>query len=285
MAFSWDGLMEQLGECKKATIAANRAGDKGVEQAQSKINAMTARLAETTYEHQKEMEEMERLSNGQLRDVEAKAEKESRSVREGKEKAVARIKAAEERKIKAEAQSKSLEIQMRELCKMIDQQARDSDTKCLEIQRRTDSQVEKITKTADKRVEDLSAFAEDVRLGALGSMEEMQGQHARGITKSDERATVRSRFQEMCTLTKMLEEHKMSQKAYEESKARIMGTWHAEWDKSTATPTNAKSNPLTPLSANCLSSVNDTPNQQNIPVEDILKSNLVSSNMLNKLDL
>lgn len=267
--------MEELCKCEKETIAVKRTGNKGVEQAQAKINAMTTRLAETTLDHEKEMEEMGNLSNKQLRDVEAKAEKEARVFIEAHEEAVSRIQAAEARKTKAEAEAKVLEMQMRELWKMIDQQASDVDAKCAEIKRRTDEQVTQINVAADKRVSDLSSFAEDVRSGTLATIDELQGLHERGIGGSDERAAVRSKFHEMLGLTKMLEDRKMTQSEYEDARSKVLGTWHSEWDKSqqsTASPKN--SNPMTPLSASLSS--NDKPSTE----EDILRSHLLS-----KLDI
>ena len=89
MAFSWDGLIQQLVECEKLTLTAKRAGDKGLEQAQAKINMMTTRLAETTIAHEEEMQEMETLSNRQLREIEAKSGKEKEVFQKAKEKAAA----------------------------------------------------------------------------------------------------------------------------------------------------------------------------------------------------
>merc|ERR1719359_2549324 len=101
------------------------------------------------------------------------------------------------------------------------------------MSKNTDDKVEsKITGT-NQRVNDLSTFASEVLQAAHDSMEIMQTQHKDSIMKADQRTDSRSRFQEMCALSKMRGDLKMSPKEYEDAKMNLMKTWQRQWTPST----------------------------------------------------
>merc|ERR1719161_1998802 len=105
----------------------------------------------------------------------------------------------------------------------------EADKVCRDLAKSTDNKVEEKIGSTNQRVNDLSQFASEVLAAAHDSMEVLQNQHKDAIKKSDERTDSRSRFQEMCALSKMRGDLKMSHKEYEDAKVNLMSTWQKQW--------------------------------------------------------
>jgi chromosome segregation ATPase len=241
---AWGYLLEQLSNCEKARTVAERTGQKGVEQAEAKIMAVTQRIAEVQMEFEKQLQEVRDTSEDQLQEVRTKAEKEVAKAQATQEKAEERIAKADERRTKAEQRSKELEKQVRKLCLQLDMNEQEAERICKEMSQTTDDKVEAKINSTNQRVNDLSQFASEVLQAAHDSMEIMQNQHKDSIKKADERTDSRSRFQEMCALSKMRGDLKMSHKEYEDAKHGLMSTWQRQWTPSA----RAQFNPPTFLS-------------------------------------
>merc|ERR1719161_2271347 len=108
----------------------------------------------------------------------------------------------------------------------------EADKVCRDLAKSTDNKVEEKIGSTNQRVNDLSQFASEVLAAAHDSMEVLQNQHKDAIKKSDERTDSRSRFQEMCALSKMRGDLKMSHKEYEDAKGNLMTTWQKQWSPS-----------------------------------------------------
>merc|ERR1719446_849154 len=96
----------------------------------------------------------------------------------------------------------------------------------------TDMKVENKISATNQRVNDLSQFASEVLSAAHDSMEVLQNQHKDAIKKADDRTDGRSKFQEMCALSKMRGDLKMSHKEYGDAKQNLMSTWQKQWSPS-----------------------------------------------------
>jgi len=226
---AWGYLLEQLSNCEKARIVAERTGQKGVEQAEAKIMAVTQRIAEVQMEFEKQLQEVRDTSEDQLQEVRTKAEKEVAKAKVNQEKAEERIARADERRTRAEQRSKELEKQVRKLCLQLDMNEQEAERICSEMTATTDQKVVSKINATNQRVNDLSQFASEVLSAADHSMEIMQGNHKDSIKKADGRTDSRSRFREMCALSKMRGDLKMSHKEYEDAKQDLMGTWQKQW--------------------------------------------------------
>lgn len=208
---------------------AERTGQKGVEQAEAKIMAVTQRIAEVQMEFEKQLQEVRDTSEEQLQEVRTKAEKEVAKAKVSQEKAEERIAKADARRMQAEQRSKELEKQVRTLCKQLDMNEQEAERICGDMAKMTDMKVENKISATNQRVNDLSQFASEVLSAAHDSMEVLQNQHKDAIKKADDRTDGRSKFQEMCALSKMRGDLKMSHKEYEESKLDLMKTWQSQW--------------------------------------------------------
>lgn len=229
---AWGYLLEQLSNCEKARTVAERTGQKGVEQAEAKIMAVTQRIAEVQLEFEKQLQEVRDTSSDQLDEVRSKAEKEVAKAKVAQENAEVRIAKAEERRMAAEQKSKELEKEVRKLCLQLDMNEQEAERICRDMAKATDEKVELKITTTNQRVNDLSQFAAEVLAAAHDSMEVLQNQHKDAIKKADDRTDSRSRFQEMCALSKMRGDLKMSHKEYEDAKQNLMTTWQKQWSPS-----------------------------------------------------
>merc|ERR1719161_1807840 len=108
----------------------------------------------------------------------------------------------------------------------------EADKVCRDLAKSTDNKVEEKISSTNQRVNDLSQFASEVLAAAHDSMEVLQNQHKDAIKKADDRTDGRSRFQEMCALSKMRGDLKMSHKEYEDAKTNLMSTWQKQWSPS-----------------------------------------------------
>lgn len=248
---AWDSVLEQLASCEKARFSAERAGQQGVRHAEAKIAAVTERLAEVQEEHEKQMAAVLAQNEEQLLDVMVRAERECAVAQEGTKIADDRIQKAEERGLAAINRGRELEKQVRKMCATIDQMEQNCVRRNAETHKAVDSKVEMVLKSANHRVNDLSQLAVEVQQAALDSMDMMQIKHKETVLRSDTRTESRSRFQEVCALSKMRTDQKMSHHDYEGAKRDLMDSWFKQWSPvpgSTATP-NSGGRFFSPLGA------------------------------------
>jgi hypothetical protein len=249
MTTTWNGLLEQLAQAEKAKKAAERTGEQGILLAEAKIANVTHKVSEMTTAHEKELADIRFRHDEQLLDAKMKGDLEVETSTSARLKAEARIEIAEVRRIKAEQEAKVLEGLIRQLCSELDQQQQQCEAKCVELRDKTDQKVERVLGLANQRVSDLSHFASDVQEAASTTIK-MLDQHMEGISRCYGRAEERSQFQEMCALTKMQSDHKMSKKDYEDAKGKLINSWNSQWDKNTAIPSPGSTSlggTLTPL--------------------------------------
>lgn len=185
------------------------------------------------------MQEVRDQSEDQVQEVRTKAESEIARAKANQEKADNRIAKADARRMAAEKRSKELEKQIRKACLQLDMNEQEADRICREVAKNTDNKIEIKINGTNQRVNDLSQFAAEVLQASHDSLEIMHNQHKAAIGKADERTDSRSRFQEMCALSKMRGELKMSHTEYYFAKQELMTTWQKQWapsERATFTP-------------------------------------------------
>merc|ERR1719331_3153314 len=129
---------------------------------------------------------------------------------------------------KAERHANNLEAKVEQLGELLEKRAEESQQRCQRCEREHQDRVERISAQCNQRVNDMSDLCKEVQEAAASSMDIMTGEHSEQLTRADMRAEGRSRFQELCSLSKMRGDLQLSQREYETAREDLTDLWHSQ---------------------------------------------------------
>lgn len=225
---TYTDLLEQLTSSEKARFAAERQAEQNVRQAEAKVTALTQRLAEMRRANEQQLRELRAHCEKKLRDTASKAKQQVNDAEQARACQEGKAQAAEERMEKAEKHTANLEVKVQELDTKIQNKSYDVNEVCQRLEREAEDRIERISAQCNQRVNDMSQLCQEVQQAAASSMDIMAGEHSEQLTRADMRAEGRSRFRELCHLSKQRGDLQMSQREYESARADLTELWHKQ---------------------------------------------------------
>lgn len=223
---TYSDLLDQLTASEKARFAAERLAEQAVRQAEAKVTALTQRLAEMRRSNEQHLKELRATCEKKLRDTAAKARQAVNAAEQARSDAEGQAAVAEERMEKSERHSNNLEAKVQQLSELSKQRAEEQKMRTERQTRIAEERLERINGQCTQRVNDMSELCKEVQEAAATSLDIMTGEHQEQLTRADMRAEGRSRFQELCNLSKMRGDLELSQKEYETVRSDLTDLWH-----------------------------------------------------------
>lgn len=225
---TYNDLLEQLTSSEKARFAAERAAEQSVRQAEAKVTALTQRLAEMRRSNEQTTRTLRAQCEKMLRDTAAKARQAVQDAEQARCNSEGKAAIAEERMEKAERHTNNLEAKVEQLGNLLSRQAHEAEERCQRQERTAEDRIERISAQCNQRINDISELCKEVQEAAASSMDIMAGEHQEQLTRADMRAEGRSRFQELCSLSKMRGDLQLSQREYETARSDLTDLWHSQ---------------------------------------------------------
>merc|ERR1712118_576248 len=135
---------------------------------------------------------------------------------------------AEERMDKADRHQINLVAKVEQLSNRLARQIEEAQGRCQRQEREAERRLESVSSQCNQRVNDMTEFCKEVQGAAASSMDVMTTEHQEQLTRADMRAEGRSRFQELCTLSKMRGDLELSQRDYETARSDLTDLWRRQ---------------------------------------------------------
>eukprot|EP00746_Dinoflagellata_sp_MGD_P165779 gnl/MRDRNA2_/MRDRNA2_95258_c0_seq1.p1 gnl/MRDRNA2_/MRDRNA2_95258_c0~~gnl/MRDRNA2_/MRDRNA2_95258_c0_seq1.p1 ORF type:complete len:248 (+),score=69.06 gnl/MRDRNA2_/MRDRNA2_95258_c0_seq1:118-861(+) len=225
---TYNDLLEQLTASEKARFAAERSAEQSVRQAEAKVTALTQRLAEMRRSNDQLLRELRAQCEKKLRDTAAKARQAVQDAEQARCNSEGKAAVAEERMEKSERHTNNLEAKVEQLSDLLLRQERETQSRKQREERVAEDRVEWISAVCNQRIDSMSELCKEVQEAAASSMDIMTGEHQEQLTRADMRAEGRSRFQELCSLSKMRGDLQLSQREYETARSDLTDLWHSQ---------------------------------------------------------
>jgi hypothetical protein len=225
---TYSDLLEQLTASEKARFAAERSAEQSVRQAEAKVTALTQRLAEMRRANDQLLKELRAQCEKKLRDTAAKARQAVNEAEQTRSNSEGRAAVAEGRMDKAERHANNLESKVEQLGELLSRRAIEAESRCQRQEREHEERIERVSAQCNQRVADMSELCKEVQEAASSAMDVTAGEHQEQLTRADMRAEGRSRFQELCSLSKMRGDLQLSQREYETARSDLTELWHSQ---------------------------------------------------------
>lgn len=174
---TWNGLLEQIDTCQKATSVAQRTAEVSVKQSHEVVSLATQSLSQIKISHDREVEKLKVENEQKVFRAQARLQEELQVFIDATQVATQRAMTARANKAAADERTRELEKEIAELNYLLDKTQFDADTRCDEAARAAEEKVQELHNWSNRRAGEIAAFIQQVQDAFSESMDMMSSQH------------------------------------------------------------------------------------------------------------
>lgn len=221
-------MLEQLSAIERQKFGAEQDARVRVRQAEANVTTASQELMEVIRANEQQVKVLKAQCEKRLRDASYHAGQTVRNAEADKAAAEAHAETAEVVLKRTQAYVKSLEEKARNLQMQLHQKMQDCEDHVAETEREMQTRIERCSTQADARVHSMLQHSREVFESADAALESTADDLQDQMSRAQMRAEGRSRFRELCDLSKSRLNIEMSQPAYEACKEDVLSLWGAQ---------------------------------------------------------
>jgi len=221
-------MLEQLAHCEKVKFNAELEASVLVREAEAEVTESTQRLLEVIRAHEQQLKVLKAQCEKRFRDAGYQAGQMVRKAEANRAAAEGHAEASCITLNRTEKHVRCLEDKVRDLQVQLHMRTEECENRVAETSRTMQTRVERVSTQADQRVHSMLQSAREVFEAADASLESTADELQEQMGRAQMRSEGRTRFKELCELSKTRQQLGITQPDYEACKGDILTLWGAQ---------------------------------------------------------